>query len=511
MTGDDTDPDADGDHEPGRPPAPDGGDPATGEIGAAEDLGCVDTAALREGRSLRERIAADPTPATRWVAVALALFALEAGAVLGLLATFVPVDALGTLAETVPTLTSRETIPNQGARVPGEGWRGTFLGLSPAAAWALRVVVVYLYAAVWIGWLWRGYRVYRRAYRVADWTPRDDVVRRFSGHRWGQFGLLVVLAFVVMAVFAPTLGPTTMEQNVYDPFSYTIETYDEEAGELTTVSVGDANLQSTSQGIADRNVGPLEYDDFGRYHPFGTLPSGQDLFTFVVNGARVSLFISLLAITVSAVLSAALAMASAYYGGLVDLAVVLLSDSTQALPQLLVVMLLSVVFSGTWIAGLYSGGVLLALIFALTGWPQLWRAIRGPALQVAERGWVDAADSMGVDASTTMRRHMLPYVVGYLLVYVSMSLGGIIIGIAGLSFLGLGVTSPTPEWGRTVDIGQPFLATVSWHIAFIPGVLIVIVVTGFNALGDGVRDAIDPEADTGDEGAAAAGAAGGGG
>ncbi len=494
-----------------------GDDPSPGaftgdtEIGAAEDLGYVDAAALAEGTSLRERIARDPGPAKRWAAVALVLFLPEAGAVLSLLAALVPVDALAVVAEAVPTLLSRETIPNQGAYVPGEGWRGTFLGLSPAAAWALRVVLVYAYAAAWVAWLWRGYRVYRREYRVADWTPRDDVVRRFRGHRWGQFGLLVVLAFVVMAVFAPALGPTTMEQNVYDPFSYEITTYDEEAGELVQVPVGEANLQSTSQGIADRNVAPLTYDDYGRYHPFGTLPSGQDLFTFVVNGARVSLFISLLAITVSALISAALALASAYYGGLVDLAVVLLSDSTQALPQLLVVMLLSVVFSGTWIAGLYSGGVLLALIFALTGWPQLWRAIRGPALQVAERGWVDAADSMGVDATTTMRRHMLPYVVGYLLVYVSMSLGGIIIGIAGLSFLGLGVTSPTPEWGRTVDIGQPYLATVSWHIAFVPGVLIVIVVTGFNALGDGVRDAIDPEADTGDEGEAAAGASGAGG
>ncbi len=482
-----------------------------GDIGAADDLGYVDVEALAEGTSLRERIARDPDPATRWAAVALVLFVLEVGAVLSFLSTVVPVDALATVADAVPTLLSRETIPNQGAKVPGEGWRGTFLGLSPAVAWALRVVLVYLYAAACVAWLWRGYRVYRREYRVANWTPRDDVIRRFSGHRWGQFGLAVVLAFVVMALFAPTLGPTTMEQNVYDPFSYEVTTYDEEAGEITTVPVGEANLQSTSQGIEDRNVGPLEYDDYGRYHPFGTLPSGQDLFTFVVNGARVSLFISLLAITVSAVLSAALALASAYYGGLVDLTVVLISDSTQALPQLLVVMLLSVVFSGTWIAGLYSGGVLLALIFALTGWPQLWRAIRGPALQVAERGWVDAADSIGVDATTTMRRHMLPYVVGYLLVYVSMSLGGIIIGIAGLSFLGLGVTSPTPEWGRTVDIGQPYLATMSWHIALIPGVLIVIVVTGFNALGDGVRDAIDPEADTGDEGEAATAASGAGG
>jgi peptide/nickel transport system permease protein len=110
-----------------------------------------------------------------------------------------------------------------------------------------------------------------------------------------------------------------------------------------------------------------------------------------------------------------------------------------------------------------------------------------------------------------MRRHILPYSVGYLLVYASMNLGGIIIGTAGLSFLGLGISPPTPEWGRLVNVGQPLLTTLSWHIAVIPGVLIVIVVTGFNALGDGVRDAIDAETDIGNEGEATTAASGAGG
>lgn len=439
-------------------------------------------------------------PAVRWTAVALVLLAPEIGALISLVGGLIPADiGVATLGDAIPTLLSRETIPNQGAKVPGEGWRGTFLGLSPAAAWGLRVALVYAYAALWLAWLWRGYLVYRRVYRTADWTPRDDVVDRFRKHRWGQFGLIVVLLFLVLAMFAPALGPTTMERNAYDPFSYEITTYDEATGEVKTVPVGQANLESVSQGIPDRNVGPLSYDAYGRYHPFGTMPSGQDLFTSVAIGARVSLFISLLAIALSGLMSVSLALTSAYYGGVIDLAVVLVGDATQSLPQLLVVILLSVVFSGTWIASLYSGGVLLAVIFALTGWPSLWRAIRGPALQVSERKWVEASGAFGVKPSTTMRRHILPYVIGYLFVYASMSLGGIIIGIAGLSFLGLGVSSPTPEWGRIVNIGQPFLTTVSWHVSVIPGLLVVIVVTGFNALGDGVRDAIDMETEFGND------------
>lgn len=450
-------------------------------------------------------------PGVGWLAGAALLLAPEAGALVGFLGSLLNVEFVITVADAVPTLISRETIPNQGVQVPGEGWQGTFFGLSPAAAWALRVVVAYLYAAVWAVWLWRGYTLYRRHYRRRAWTPRDDVFRRFGRHRWGQFGLVIVALFLTLAVFAPALGPTTMERNVYDPYSYDVETYDADAGEVVTVSVGQANLESVSQGTPDRNVPPLAYDAFGRYHPFGTLPSGQDLFTTVAAGSRVSLFVGLLAITVSALVAVGLAMVSAYYGGVVDLLVVLVSDATQALPQLLVVILLSVVLSETWLAQLYSGGVLLALIFALTGWPSLWRAIRGPALQVAERDWVDAADSFGQQPQTTMRKHVLPYVAGYVMVYASMNFGGIVIGIAGLSFLGLGISPPTPEWGRIVDVGQPLLTTASWHVAVIPGLLVVLVVTGFNALGDGIRDAIDAETDLSDEEETSAAASGAGG
>jgi len=457
------------------------------------------------------RVQAD-SPAVRWALGAVVLLLPELGAVVSFLGTVSPV-AVGVTAagEAIPTLLSRETIPNQGVFVPGSGWQGPFMGLSPALAWGLRVALVYAYAGAWLAWLWYGYRLYRREYRTAGWTPRDDVIDRFRTHRWGQFGLVVVVAFFVLALFAPTLGPTTMERNVYEPFSYEITTYDADAGEIRSVTVGQANLDSISQGEPDRNVGPLSYDRYGRFHPFGTLPSGQDLFTAVAVGARISLFIGLLAISISGLLAVTLALVSAYYGGWVDLAIVLVSDATQSLPQLLVVILLSVVFSGTWIASLYSGGVLLAVIFALTGWPSLWRAIRGPAFQVAERRWVEASESFGVPPGSTMRRHVLPYIVGYLLVYGSMNLGGIIIGIAGLSFLGLGVSSPTPEWGRLVKIGQPFVTSVSWHIAVIPGLLVVIVVTGFSALGDGIRDAIDMKTDVGEETETSTAASGAGG
>lgn len=461
----------------------------------------------QSGRPLRERIRANPRPAVTWAAVAVVLLGLEAGALAEFLALLavdfvgaVPValdaarlQSLADLLARIPTLLSRDVIPNQGYW-NGEAYVGTFLGLPPAEAWALRAALIYAYAFGFAAWGWVGYDRYRAHYRQAEWTPRDDVLDRLRGHYWGLFGLAIVFMFVVMAVFAPALGPTTVEQNLADPYSYSIQHWDADTGSVEEITVGTANRGSRSVGTAN-NVGPMAYDEFGRIHPFGTLPTGKDLFTFIAAGARVSLIIGVLSVVLSGAIAAVLSLVSAYYKGAVDLSFVFLSDSVLALPQLLVLIMLSVVLADTWIGRIYSGGLVLGLIFAGTAWPILWRALRGPALQVSEREWIDAAQSFGQTPWVTMKKHMFPYITGYLLIYGSMMLGGAIIAIAGLSFLGLGVDPPTPEWGRAVNAGQEYVGTRSWHISLVPGALITLVVTGFNALGDGIRDAIDPQSD----------------
>jgi len=396
----------------------------------------------------------------------------------------------------LPTLTARETIPNQGYQTPDGTWHGTFLGLSSAVAWGVRMLLVHLYVLAWLAWLWTGYLWYRDRYRQADWTPRDDVVRRLRSHRWGQFGMIVILLFLTMALFAPTMGTTTAEQNIYSPFSNSFEYYDDDAGEVREILVGNANIETQSEGYADANVGPMSYDQYDRFHPFGTLTDGKDLFTFLVHGARVSLLIGLLSVGASAILATIFSLLSAYYRGLTDLVLVITGDTIMGVPRLLLLILLTVLLGDTWLGGIYDGGVLLALLLAATGWPFLWRAFRGPTLQVAQEDWVDAARSYGQSPTGIMRLHMLPFLLGYLLIYSSLVLGGVILAVAGLSFLGLGITAPTPEWGRAVDLGREYVATSSWHISLIPGMLITLVVMGFNAAGDALRDAVDPQSDT---------------
>ncbi|MCF2207175.1 MULTISPECIES: ABC transporter permease [Halobacterium] len=505
----------------------------------------------RSTDGLWTRIRTNPQPALRWGVVAAVLVVLELGALTGGILTLVDALVMGvtglidvivglvspalagrvvdvqlalstfiegvrSTAQSLPTLLSRDVIPNQGYNDPStvrsflglsyNAWTGPFLGLSPAAAWAIRMALTLAYSLFTFYWLYRGWLTFRTHYRRAGWTPRDDMVNRLRNHSWGKFGIVVLVLFLTMSLFGTTLAPSTVQQNITASYGNEVQYVSADTGAVETIPAGEANFNSKSKGNPAQNVGVMTYDDYGRFHPFGTLPNGRDLFTYMMGGAETTLMVTGIAIGMAGFIAALLALVSSYYGGTVDLSVLTLADGIVSIPQLLLLIMVSVVFQDHWLKSVFNGGLLLALVFGLTTWPVLWRSLRGPALQVAEEEWVDAAKSFGQQPTVTMRKHMLPYVLGYLLIYASMTVGGIVIAMASLSFLGngLGITPPTPAWGRAISQGQPYVSSASWHIALIPGLIIVVLVTGANALGDGIRDAIDPESEGGSEEEAAA-------
>lgn len=494
----------------------------------------------------RTRIRENPRPAMKWGAVMAFLVIIELGTLAPLLVGILDSLVMGVtgildvvfgtissgLASTVvdiqmgissflgqvssaldvsTLLSNRELLPNQGYKLgPNGPWEGTFLGLEPAVAWAIRFTLIVAYSLFTLFWIYRGWKVYRRHYRQATWTPTDDMVRRLQGHRWAQFGIIVIALFLTMAIFGPALGPTTVEQNIVETYGHEIKYYDAEEDAVKEIKVGTANFNSKSKGQGDQNVAPMSYDNYGRFHPFGTTPNGEDLFTFLMGGARISLIVSGLAIGIASFIAAAFSMLSAYYRGAVDLTILTTADGVLSVPRLLLLIMVSAVFATHWLGQVLDGGLLLALIFGFTTWPFLWRSVRGPALQVAQEEWIDAAKSFGQQPRVIMRKHMFPYIVGYLLIYASMATGGIIISLSALSFLGngLGISAPTPAWGRAVNMGQTYVGGQSGHISLISGLMIVVLVTGLNAFGDGIRDAVDPESEgaEGEEAAAGGGA-----
>jgi peptide/nickel transport system permease protein len=457
------------------------------------------------GNGISARIRANPRPAIIWLLGGFVLVGVEVGALVNAVAA---IPGMFPTTVNFPSLLSREVIPNVGHQMPGGGWTGTFLGLSPAYAWALRVGLVYLYAVAWLAWGWIGYRLYRARYRGPDRTPTDAVFSRLRGHRWGQFGFVVVFLFVVTAVFAPALGPTTFDRtrasstlHSLDPkpvLGGTITYFNEETSAVTTTSITSANLQA--------ETGMMSYDSYGRFHPFGTASEGTDLFTELLFGTRVYLFVGLVALLIAGTVALVLGVLSGYDRGYIDGVVGGVSDVVSIFPLIPVAMLLTSYLDRTWITDPFVTLVVIAVLFGLLFWSDLWRTVRGLALRTNNAQWVDAARGFGQRPGALLRKRLMPLVVGYLLVYMLQIMAGTIIATAALSYIGTTVWTFPMEWSSFIA-----LIPVSPPRFLISAAALVVVITGFTALADGLRDALDPEREVGTSAPGETAGAGGGG
>ena len=221
-------------------------------------------------------------------------------------------------------------------------------------------------------------------------------------------------------------------------------------------------------------------------HPFGMDELGRDILARILAGARISLLVGLAVVTVSSLAGMALGSAAGYFGGRIDDLISRVIDVLMAFPGILLAIALVAVL------GPSLTNVVLAL--SIIGWVGYARLVRGQALRAREFEYVQAARALGAGASRIIARHVLPTALPAVVVQATLGMAGAIIAEASLSFLGLGVQPPTPSWGTMLDAGRAHLFDAP-HLTIFPGLSIALLVLGFNFLGDGLRDRVDPKLD----------------
>ena len=222
----------------------------------------------------------------------------------------------------------------------------------------------------------------------------------------------------------------------------------------------------------------------GPNHWFGTDSAGQDIFSRVVHGSQLAIGSALLVLLLATTTGSLLGIVSGYLGGWVDDLIMRITDMFLAFPGLILAMA---------IAAALQQRTIWAMVIAISirWWTPYARLMRAEALSLRNRDFVDAARSMGAGSGRILLRHVLPNTVAPIIVQATLDLGYIILTAAALSFIGFGAQPGEPEWGRMVADGREYMRTNWWVITF-PGLAIFVTVLGFNLLGDGLRDALDP-------------------
>ncbi|MFO7295216.1 MAG: ABC transporter permease [Caldicoprobacter sp.] len=270
-----------------------------------------------------------------------------------------------------------------------------------------------------------------------------DFFAKLFKHKGAVFGAVIIVLFVCTAAFAPWLAP-----------------YEYDKPDISAV------LQPPSAE-----------------HLFGTDEFGRDIFSRIVYGARISLRVAFVAVGISLVIGTVLGALAGYYGGVVDYIITSITDVAWAFPTTL----LAIAF----IATLGTGVENVIIAIALASWAGYCRVVRGQFLSLREREFVQAARILGMSDARIIFGHVLPNALGPVIVMATLELPKAIVIEASLSFLGLGAQPPEPSWGVILDSGKGLLDQAPW-ISFFPGLMIMLVVLGFNLFGDALRDVLDP-------------------
>jgi len=269
------------------------------------------------------------------------------------------------------------------------------------------------------------------------------VVRVFFGRKLAGVGLFFILLLIVPAIFAPLLAP-------YDPYR---------------VRLGDKLLEPSAQ------------------HLLGTDAIGRDTMSRIIYGSRTSLLVGIGAIGISTIVGTFLGLCAAYFGGWTYTIIMRLTDALMAIPMIINAMIISVLLG--------SGVKNVILALAIGSISHMIRMVCGQAMTVKQNDYILAGKVMGMSDIRMMLKQILPNAFPPILVMITIGLGTVILAEAGLSFLGIGIPAEEAAWGSMVNDGYKYLLD---HpiLSFAPGVAIMLVVFGFNMVGDGLRDALDP-------------------
>ncbi|SFR93961.1 peptide/nickel transport system permease protein [Halomicrobium zhouii] len=327
-------------------------------------------------------------------------------------------------------------------------------------------------------------------------SPRTlrNLRKELRGSALAKLGIVLVLAILLVATFAPILAPHDpheqhLEENQLPPLGFDRETTN------TTTQMVNGSIEIINE---------TEQVNATATYPLGTDSLGRDMLSRTIYGARTSLLVGVLGTLIAALVGVTVGLSAGYYGGRVDDALMRSADVMLAFPSLVLAVALVGLFGGAVIripdpfvlAGLAPGmppNVVIpgtvVLVVGLVNWVWFARVARGEALSVSNEEYVKAARSLGASDGYVIARHVLPNAITPILVLATIQIAAIILLESALSFLGFSGTNLS--WGFDIAQGRQYLST-SWWIATIPGIAILLAVVGINLIGDWLRDALDP-------------------
>lgn len=286
----------------------------------------------------------------------------------------------------------------------------------------------------------------------------SPVFRKFRRNRLALVGMIIVAGVIFTVMFAPFIAP-------YHPN----ERFDVD---------GDGSLDYKPHGPT-------------REHLLGTDHRGRDILSWIIHASRLDLMLGLLLVGTSASIGVLLGLIAGFYGGKIESLIMRAADATLAFPGLVLAVAIAGILGVT--VGAPGGGALISimLVLGVLGWAGYGRLVRGQVLAVKTRDFVEAAGAFGEKKRTIMFRYVFPHTIAPIIIFMTTGLPAALLIAAALSFLGLGVGPATPEWGQMLSQARTYLQTHPvWATSV--GIAIMITVLGFNFLGDGLRDALDP-------------------